>query len=184
MLGVMTRYWWIYALRGLIAILFGIAALLWPELTITALVILFGAYVVADGVFAIINGASGRGIHDRWWVDILIGLAGIVAGVWAMLYPDLTAIGLMYVIAAWWLFTGIMQVILAIRLRDFISNEWLMILSGLASMVLGIAFLLFPGDGAISLIWVVGVFAIIVGVMLIMLAVRLRGIRANPRIMR
>jgi uncharacterized membrane protein HdeD (DUF308 family) len=184
MLGVMTRYWWTYALRGLVAIAFGIAAMLWPDLTINALVILFGAYVVADGLLELFNGASGRGVHGRWWVDILIGLAGLVAGAWAMLFPDLTAIGLMYFIAAWWLFTGVMQIVFAIRVRQLIANEWLMILSGLASVILGVLFLLYPGEGAISLIWVVGVFAIFLGVLLVMLAFRLRSIRAHPRVWR
>jgi uncharacterized membrane protein HdeD (DUF308 family) len=184
MLGVMSRYWWTYALRGLIAILFGIGAILWPDLTISALVILFGAYVVVDGVLAIFNGVTGRGIHDRWWADILIGLAGIIAGSWAMAFPGLTAVGLMYFIAAWWLFTGLMEIVVAIRLREVISNEWTMILSGALSVVLGVLFLISPGDGAISLIWVIGIFAIVFGVMLVSLAFRLRGIRTNPRVMR
>ena len=184
MLGVMSRYWWTYALRGLIAILFGVMAIGWPDLTISALVILFGAYVVVDGVIAVFNGVTGRGIHDRWWADILIGFAGIVAGIWAMADPELTAVGLMYVIAAWWLFTGVMEIIVAIRLREVLSNEWTLILSGMLSVVLGVLFLVSPGAGAISLIWVIGIFAIVFGVMLVVLAFRLRGIRTNPRVLR
>jgi len=178
MLALISRYWWVYLLRGAIAVLFGIVAILWPDVTVTALVILFGAYVLVDGVLEIFHGATSR--HDRWWADILIGLAGILVGIWAMLFPDLTAIGLMYFIAAWWLFTGAMQVVFAIRLREVLRNEWMLILSGLLSVILGIVFLLFPGEGAISLVWVIGLFAILFGAMLIALAFRLRGMGSAP----
>ena len=133
--------------------------------------------MLVDGVVGIYRGITGRGGSDPWWVDILIGLAGIVVGIWAMLFPGLTAIGLMYFIAAWWLFTGLMEIILAIRLRREIDNEWMLGLSGLLSVVLGVIFLLFPGDGAISLVWVIGAFAIVFGAMLVVLALRLRGLR-------
>ena len=181
MLDILSRYWWTYAVRGAIAILFGIVALVWPELTVTSLVIVFGAYVLVDGVIEIYHGVTSRDRHDRWWADILIGLAGIIVGIWAMLFPGLTAIGLMYFIAAWWLFTGIMEIILAIRLREVITNEWSLGLSGLLSVILGVIFLLFPGEGAISLVWVIGAFAIVFGVLLLILAWRLRGLREGAR---
>lgn len=175
MLQALSRYWWTFLIRGIIAILFGLAAVFWPGLTISTLVIVFGAYVLVDGVFAIIDGISGRGDNTHWWVEILIGIAGIVAGIWAMTFPGLTAIGLMYFIAAWWLVTGVLQIIYAIRVRREITNEWFLILTGVLSAILGIVFMLFPGSGALSLIWVIGIYAIFFGIMFILLAFRVKG---------
>jgi len=175
MLEILSKNWWTFLVRGIIAVLFGLAALIWPSLTIGTLVIVFGAYVVVDGIFAIVDGFTSRDSNDRWWVEILIGIAGIVAGGWAMAYPGLTAIGMMYFIAAWWLVTGVLQIILAIRVRKEISNEWMLILSGALSAILGVVFLMFPGSGALSLIWVVGIYAIFFGILLIVLAFKLRG---------
>lgn len=176
MLRMLSRNWWTFLIRGAVAILFGLAAIIWPGLTVSALVIVFGAYVIVDGIFAIADGVTGRGANSHWWAEILIGIAGIVAGVWAMLFPGLTAIGLMYFIAAWWLVTGVLQIIYAIRVRREITNEWFLILTGALSAILGVAFMLFPGGGAISLIWVIGIYAIFFGIMLILLAFRLRGL--------
>lgn len=176
MLRTLSQNWWTFLIRGVIAILFGIAAIVWPSLTVSTLVFVFGAYVLIDGVFAIIDGFSGRSENSHWWVEILIGLAGIVIGIWAMLFPGLTAIGLMYFIAAWWLVTGALQIIFAIRVRKEIMNEWLLILTGALSVILGIAFMLFPGSGAVSLIWVIGIYAIFFGAILVILAFRLKSI--------
>lgn len=175
MLEILSKNWWTFLVRGIIAVIFGLAALIWPSLTIGTLVIVFGAYVVVDGIFAIVDGFTSRNSNDRWWVEILIGIAGIVAGGWAMAFPGLTAIGMMYFIAAWWLVTGVLQIILAIRVRKEITNEWMLILSGALSTILGVVFLLFPGSGALSLIWVVGIYAIFFGILLIVLAFKLRG---------
>lgn len=175
MLEILSKNWWTFLVRGIIAVIFGLAALIWPSLTIGTLVIVFGAYVVVDGIFAIVDGFTSRDSNDRWWVEILIGIAGIVAGGWAMAFPGLTAIGMMYFIAAWWLVTGVLQIILAIRVRKEITNEWMLILSGALSAILGVVFLLFPGSGALSLIWVVGIYAIFFGILLIVLAFKLRG---------
>lgn len=177
MLRALSESWWLFLVRGIIAVLFGLAAIVWPELTITTLVIVFGAYAVIDGVIAIIGGFQSRDGNDQWWVYVLIGLAGIIVGIWAMLFPGLTAIGLLYFIAAWLLITGVLQIIYAIRVRREISNEWLLVLSGVLSTILGIVFMIFPGSGAISLIWVIGFYAIFFGGMLVVLAFRLRGLK-------
>ena len=179
MLTLLTQNWWTFLIRGIIAVLFGLAAIIWPGLTIATLVIVFGAYVLIDGIFAIFDGFSARKENSHWWVEILIGIAGIIIGVWAMAFPGLTAVGLMYFIAAWWLITGVLQIVFAIRVRKEITNEWLLILSGALSAILGIVFMLFPGSGALSLIWVVGVYAIIFGIMLIIFSFRLKGMAAK-----
>jgi uncharacterized membrane protein HdeD (DUF308 family) len=176
MLYMLSRNWWTFLIRGIIAVLFGPAAIIWPGLTLSALIIVFGAYVLVDGIFAIIEGFSSRDGNNRWWVSILIGIAGIVAGIWAMLFPDLTAIGLLYFIAAWWLVTGMLQIVYAIRVREEITNEWLLILTGALSVILGVVFMIFPGSGALSLIWLSGLYAIFFGILLIVLSLRLRGL--------
>ena len=173
---MLSRNWWTFLVRGIIAVLFGVAAFLWPGLTIATLVIVFGAYVVIDGILAIIDGISSRESNDRWWLQILIGIAGIVVGLWAMAFPGLTAVGLMYFIAAWWLVTGVLQIIFAIRVRKEITNEWILILSGALSAILGLIFMIFPGSGALSLIWIIGLYAILFGILLIILAFRLKGL--------
>ncbi|HWV24087.1 MAG TPA: HdeD family acid-resistance protein [Thermomicrobiales bacterium] len=179
MLRTLSNYWWVFLVRGIVAILFGLAALAWPGLTIATLVIVFGAYALVDGIFAIIDGISTRSENDRWWAEILIGLAGVVAGIWVMAYPGLTAVGLMYFIAAWWLVTGVVQIFYAIRVRKEIANEWYLILTGALSAVLGIAFMLFPGKGALSLIWVIGIYAIVFGILFVLLSFRVKKLGDN-----
>jgi uncharacterized membrane protein HdeD (DUF308 family) len=174
MIRTLARFWWVLLLRGLAAVVFGALAIIWPDLTLFVLVILFGAYTVVDGVLEIWSGIQSRNVHDRWWVDILIGIAGIVAGVLVMALPGLSALALMYFIAAWMVVTGVLEIVYAIRLREQIRNEWLLALAGVLSVLLGIYFFLFPGSGAVSLVWVIGVYAILFGVLLVMFAFRAR----------
>lgn len=176
---MLSRYWWTFLVRGIVAILFGLAAIIWPGLTVSALVIVFGAYVLVDGVFAIVDGIFNRSANDYWWAEILIGIAGIVIGIWAMAFPGLTAIGLMYFIAAWWLATGVLQIVYAIRVRREITNEWFLIGTGALSAILGIIFMLFPGSGALSLIWVIGIYAIIFGIIFVLLSFRVKKLGEN-----
>ena len=138
------------------------------------LVTLFGAYAVVDGALEIWNGVSNRTTHDRWWVDILIGLAGIVAGVLVMALPGVSTLVLMYFIASWMVVIGMLQIIYAIRARQEISNQWWIALSGALSVVIGLYFFAFPGDGAVSLVWLIGTYSIIFGVILVILALRAR----------
>jgi uncharacterized membrane protein HdeD (DUF308 family) len=173
----LARYWWIFALRGVAAILFGIAAFLWPGITVTVLVLLFGAYVLVDGIFNLIAGIQARGERERWWVMILLGLAGIALGVLTFLWPDVTALVLLYFIAAWAIVTGVLEIAAAIRLRKEIEGEWLMALAGIASVIFGILLMVLPGPGAIALIWLIAAYAIVVGVLLLVLAFRLRSWR-------
>jgi uncharacterized membrane protein HdeD (DUF308 family) len=171
----MSRNWWILALRGVLAIIFGILAFIWPTITIGALAILFGAYVLVDGVFSVAAGISSRSETDRWWVALLEGLAGIIVGVLALIWPSVTALVLIYFIAAWALFTGIMEIVGAIRLRQQITNEWALALSGVLSIILGIAMFFAPGISAVALVWVVGAYAILFGALMIYLAFQVRG---------
>jgi len=176
MLELLAKNWWTFALRGVIAIAFGIIALVWPGLTLAMLVIMFGAYAIVDGVFSLTAAISGAAPKGRWWEFVLWGLLGIGAGVVTFFYPGLTTIILLYIIAFWAIMRGVMEITAAIQLRKFITNEWLLILAGLCSIAFGGILLARPGAGAIAVLWLIGTMSIIVGVLLIALSVRLRGL--------
>jgi uncharacterized membrane protein HdeD (DUF308 family) len=175
MLTQLARNWWVLALRGAIAVLFGLAAFVWPGITLAALVLLFGAYTLVDGVFAVIAALTGRSGHERWWVLLLEGLVGIAVGVLTFIWPAITEFALLYLIAAWAVVTGVIEIIAAIRLREELEGEWLLILGGIASVLLGLILLARPGAGALAVIWMIGAYAIVFGVLLVILAFRLRG---------
>jgi uncharacterized membrane protein HdeD (DUF308 family) len=174
MLDNLSRYWWLLALRGVAAILFGILAFIWPQLTLEVLIILFGVYVLIDGVSNIITAFSRRETNDRWWVMLLEGVVGILAGVLTFLYPSLTAVILLYFIAAWAILTGVLEIVAAVRLRQEITGEWALALSGIFSIIFGILLVLFPGTGALAVVWIIGTYAIIFGALLIYLAFKVR----------
>jgi len=180
MLDVMARNWWVLLIRGIAAILFGIAVILVPGIALTVLVLLWGAYALVDGVFALIAGFQGRATNDRWWVTVLEGLVGIIAGILTFIWPDITAIALLYVIAAWAIITGILEIVAAIRLRKEIEGEFWLGLAGLASIIFGVLLILFPGAGILTLLWLVAIYAIAFGILEIILAFRLRGHADQP----
>jgi uncharacterized membrane protein HdeD (DUF308 family) len=177
MLEKISRNWWMFAVRGVVAVIFGGLALIWPGQTLQALVLLFGAYALVDGIFAVIAGIAARGYFDRWWAVLLEGMAGIVIGLLTFFWPNITALVLVYVIAAWALITGIFEIVAAIQLRRVITNEWMYILGGLLSIIFGILLFVFPGAGAVSMVWMIGIYAIFFGISEIIFAVRLRGLR-------
>jgi uncharacterized membrane protein HdeD (DUF308 family) len=175
MLDALARNWWVVALRGALAVLFGILALIWPAITIGALVLLFGAYALVDGVFALGTALfGGHRAEGRRPALILEGIVGIAAGIVTFVWPHVTTLALLWVIAAWALVTGVLEIVTAIRLRRELHGEWLLVLSGALSVVFGIVLLVRPGAGALALIWVIGAYAIIFGLMLLVLAFRLR----------
>jgi uncharacterized membrane protein HdeD (DUF308 family) len=160
------------ALRGLAAVLFGIGAFVWPEITLAALVLLFGAYALVDGIFAIAH-AFGAGTQFRA-LFVLEGIAGIAAGVVAFVWPGITALAMVYLIATWAVATGILEIIAAVELRKLIDNEWLLGLGGVASVAFGVVMALQPQAGALALIWLIGGYALVFGVLLLALGFRLR----------
>lgn len=177
MLAKVTQNWWLFALRGLAAIIFGGVALIWPEQTAEALVLMFGAYALVDGIFAVFAGFSIAPYFNRWWAVLLEGVVGILVGLIAIFMPDITGRALLYVIAAWALITGVFEIVAAIQFRRVLTNEWTLVLSGLLSIVLGILLFAFPAAGAVSVVWVIGFYAIVFGSTEIFLAFRLRGLR-------
>lgn len=172
MLRLLARNWWALILRGVVAVLFGIAALIWPDITVTALVFLFGAYVLVDGIFALIGAFWNR--TGQWWLLLIEGVAGIAAGILTFIWPDITELVLLYLIAFWAILTGILEVVAAIQLRKELAGEWLLVLGGLASLIFGIIMVFSPGVGATALIWLVGAYAIVFGVLLVILGFKLR----------
>jgi uncharacterized membrane protein HdeD (DUF308 family) len=166
----------VLALRGLLAILFGLAAFLWPGLTLVVLVALFGAYALVDGVFAVIAGVTAAGEDERWWALLLAGIAGIAAGLVTFFWPGITALVLVYVIAAWALVTGALEIAAAVRLRKEIEGEWLLGLSGVLSVILGLMLVAWPDAGALAFVWMLGAYALVYGVLFIVLGLRLRGL--------
>lgn len=170
----LARNWWVVALRGVLGILFGVMAFLWPGITLAVLVIFFGAYALVDGIFALVAGATSAGENERWWVMVLQGLAGIAAGLVTFFWPGITAIALLAVIAAWAIVTGVLEIAAAVRLRKEIKGEWLLALSGICSVVLGLLLIVWPAAGALAFVWLVGSYAIISGILLIAVALRLR----------
>ena len=175
----LTRNWWAVALRGLAGILFGIITFVSPGISLAALVLLFGAYAFADGVLSIVSAVRRRGA-DRWWLLLLQGIVGIGAGVVTLLWPGITAIALLFVIAAWALVGGAFQVAAAIRLRKVITGEWLLALGGVLSIAFGVLLVLFPGPGALALVIWIGAYAFVFGILLLVLGFKLRGLR-SPR---
>jgi uncharacterized membrane protein HdeD (DUF308 family) len=178
----LTRSWWLMLLRGIAGIVFGIAAFIWPGLTVLALTLLYGAYAFVDGVTSL--GAAFTGGGDKaiptWWLA-LIGLLGIAAGAIAFLWPGLTAFALILMIGAWAVTIGVLEIIGAIWLRKEIEDEWLLIAAGLVSVLFGLAVLLRPGAGALALAWAVGAFAFISGLLHLAFALRLKRVQRRTR---
>lgn len=173
MLHALEKNWWLFLLRGVVAILFGGLALTWPAITLVALTLVYGAYALADGILAIIAAIKGGSLAPRWWLA-LVGVVGILFGALTLLWPGITALILLFLIAGWSIASGVMQIVGAIRLRKEIPNEWLLVAGGVLSVLFGVVLFLFPGAGALGLVFTIGVFAIVYGVLLISFALRLR----------
>jgi uncharacterized membrane protein HdeD (DUF308 family) len=171
-----TGHWWALAIRGAIAILFGLAALLRPDIALQALILLFGAYALVDGVFAVVGVFGGtRGGTPRWLL-LIEGIAGILAGLIAFVLPGLTAVVLLYLIAVWAIVTGIFEIASAIRLRQEITGEWALIVGGALSILFGVILAVIgPVAGLLSLIWLIGVYAVAFGILMLITAFQVRG---------
>ena len=168
----LARYWWVVALRGIAAILFGILAFAWPGMTLAVLVILFGAYALVDGILGLI--AALRGETQHRLALALEGVVSVLAGLVAFVWPGLTALALLYIIAFWAIVTGALEIFAAVRLRRIISNELGLIIGGVLSVLFGIVLLVAPGAGALAVVFLIGAYAIVFGIALLGLAWRLR----------
>jgi uncharacterized membrane protein HdeD (DUF308 family) len=177
--GVASRLWWALLLRGIAAVLFGLAALFWPDETLWVLIVFFGAYALVGGIFSIVAGMADA---TRRWLLVTEGALGVVAGSIAFFWPGLTALVLLYVIAGWAIFTGVLEIMSAISLRREIDNEWMMILGGALSVLFGIILAVLPGVGLLSLTWLIGLYALIFGIAFIVLGFTVRGHGTSSRV--
>ena len=181
MLAQLIRNWWVVALRGIFAILFGILAFSWPAIALVTLILLFGIYALADGICSVITAVIHKIGAQRWW-GLFAGIVSIIAGVLVFSWPGITALTLVYLIAAWAIVTGIFEILAAIELRKELSHEWLLILSGIVSVAFGVFVTANPGAGALSIIWLISIYAVIMGAMLVVLGIRLHSLSARfPR---
>ena len=174
MLHALAKSWWLVLLRGIAAIVFGVLAFVWPGLTLLTLVMLYGAYALVDGAFALIAAFTGGAKPVPTWWLIVVGLAGIAAGLATFLLPGITALVLLVFIGAWAIVHGIFEIIGAIKLRKEIDNEWWLILAGAMSVIFGIIVLVAPGAGALGLVWAIGAYSVVFGILLVGLSLRLK----------
>lgn len=180
MLHALARNWWAIALRGVVAILFGLIAFIYPGMTLFALIIVFGAYALVDGVFSIIASVRAAQAHERWGQLLLLGIVDIVVAAIVWFYPGLAALTLLYLIAAWALITGVIEIVAAIRLRREIEGEWWWIIAGVCSLIFGVLLIWRPGAGALAVLWLIGTYAIAFGIFLLGVAWKLRSYAHRP----
>ncbi len=167
------RNWWLLLIRGIVSILFGVAAIVWPGPTVAALILLLGAWFAADGVVSVIGAIMHRNVDRGWLLLLLEGVIGIIAGIGVFLFPGLTAVVLLYLFAAWSIITGVLEIIAGIRLRNT-EGAWMLIVGGILSIGIGVFAFISPGATALSLLTVMGIFAIAFGVAMIVLGYRAR----------
>ena len=171
---LLASNWWALTIRGLVAILFGVFTFFWPAITLTVLALLFGAYALVDGIFNIVSAIRGGPEHERWWVLLLEGIVSLGAAAVTILWPGITVLAFIYVLAAWCVITGLLELAAAMRLRKLINDEWLLALAGIGSVLFGILLMVWPITGAVVVAWWMAAYAIVFGVILMTLSFRLR----------
>lgn len=174
--GIAAR-WWTFLVRGLLSVAFGLAALVWPDVTLLVLLTIFAAFALVDGVISVMFGLTGRE-KVRWWM-VLWGLVGVAAGVIVFLQPGIGAVAFVYLIAAWAIITGSLELAAALAWRREIRNEWVLAVAGVLSILVGAVMAVFPGDGAVALVWLIGAHAVVLGVLLVIVAFRIRELRGH-----
>ena len=175
--GALSKNWWILLLRGFVSIAFGVLTFMWPGITLFALTILWGVYALSDGLVSLGAGlfGNGREASSRWWLA-LAGVVGIAAGVLTFMWPGMTSVVLLMFIAAWAIVVGVMQIAGAIQLRKEIQGEWLLGLNGLLSIAFGVLMFMRPGAGALAVLWLIGAYAVVTGVLTMVLAFKVKGL--------
>jgi uncharacterized membrane protein HdeD (DUF308 family) len=172
---ILSRNWWLTVLRGLVAIGFGVLVFAKPGISLQVLVYLFGLYVLVEGILGVSLAIQARNTIDSWGLLLLWGLLGIAVGILAFVKPDITALALIFYIALWAIATGVLEIAVAIRLREVITNEWFLILAGLLSVAFGALLIARPDAGALAVLSLIGAYAILFGVLLLIFAFKVRG---------
>jgi uncharacterized membrane protein HdeD (DUF308 family) len=172
---IISGSWWAFVLRGIFSIIFGVLCFFMPGLALVTLVFMFGFYAIADGVFNIVGAFSGGSIQTQpWWALLLEGIVSLAAGAMAFFMPGITALALLFLIAAWAVVTGGLEIAAAIRLRKQITGEWLLALAGVVSIIFGAFLFIFPGPGALAMVLWIGAYSTVFGIMLVALGIKLR----------
>ncbi|HEY0613036.1 MAG TPA: HdeD family acid-resistance protein [Candidatus Elarobacter sp.] len=180
MIARLSSHWWLFLIRGILALALGILMPLFPGAAIFTVAILFGAYAFVDGIVAIVAAVRMNHADTRWAWLLLEGALGVIVGVITFFYPGITALWLVYLFAAWAIVTGILAIATALRLRSVVSNEWLTILLGVLSVIAGIVIFFVPVAGVFAIVWTISIYALLAGIFLIGLAFRLRGLHRGP----
>jgi uncharacterized membrane protein HdeD (DUF308 family) len=175
MLESLQKNWWLVALRGLVALSLGVIMLFYPIASVYVLVIFFGAYAIVDGLFAVIVALMAIAQHKHKWWLFVEGVLGLTAGIMIFIWPGITAIILLYFIAFWALFTGILEIIFCVAQWKVLPNNWLWLLSGILSILLGIIMFVNPGTGALTVVFFIALYLIFFGVVLLGMGITLRG---------
>jgi uncharacterized membrane protein HdeD (DUF308 family) len=186
MIKAVSKYWWIFSLRGIIAIVFGLAALLWPALTLGIMVLLFGLFALLEGLLTVVT-SFGKGDEKGGWTLLLEGLVGLLVcvivllgtSIGSILWPKVAAVMLVYYIAGWAILSGLFKIITAFRIRNEVKGEWMLGLNGLVSILVGVILFLRPGAGVLAVAWLIGVLAIIVGIFQLGLGMKFRKIGSS-----
>jgi uncharacterized membrane protein HdeD (DUF308 family) len=177
---ILAHNWWMLLLRGVLAFVFGLVCFAYPGVTPMLLVIVFGSYTLIDGLVAIAAAITRAQGQQRWWSTLIEGLVGSMIGLLILIWPGITALGLLYLIATWAVLTGVFKIVAAIRLRRHIIGEWLLLLSGAASVVCGLLLFFMPGSGVLAVLFWIGAYAVTIGLFLVVVALRLRRWVAQP----
>ncbi len=172
MIDMLARNWWAIGIRGVVGILFGLVALFLPGATMLSLVLLFAAYLFVDGVFGIVSAVRAARAQERWGLLVLEGLVDIAVAVVAVLWPGITVVAFVFLVAFWAIFTGILELAAAFRL-DFIDGRGWLIFGGIVSVLYGVLLIVAPMIGAVVLTWWLGAYALVFGVALVVLAFKL-----------
>jgi uncharacterized membrane protein HdeD (DUF308 family) len=174
MLGVLARNWWALLIRGIAAVIFGLLAFFWPGATGFALVLLFGAYAFIDGIFALVSAVRAAQAHERWFAFLAEGIVGLVIAALVVFYPGLAGLSIYFAIAIWAILTGILEIVAAFQLRALMKNEWMLVLGGILSIVFGVLLFYNPLVGIITVIYLIGFYAILFGIIMIAFSFRLK----------
>jgi uncharacterized membrane protein HdeD (DUF308 family) len=186
MIRAVSKYWWIFSLRGIIAIVFGLAALLWPALTLGVMVLLFGLFALLEGLLTVVT-SFGKGDEKGGWTLLLEGLVGLLVcvivllgtSIGSILWPKVAAVMLVYYIAGWAILAGLFKIFTAFRIRKEVKGEWILGLNGLVSILVGVILILRPEAGVLALAWLIGILAVIVGIFQLLLGLKLREIGSS-----
>src|SRR5579883_110697 len=179
MFDMLTRNWWTYAIQGLTAVVFGVLTLVWPSIGLTVMIALFGAFAMVTGAMHVAASFDAAKQRLHWGSLLATGILSLIAGLVTWFWPGLTALGVLYLVVAWAVVTGILSIVASVEFREFVPHSWLMTLSGALSLVLALVLAVHPRNGILSLVLVIGIYAIAAGIAALVFAFRLRNLQQH-----